>query len=173
MATSRKMPGGGAPSRLAIVGRWSGAAYEHIFYEQRLDYESILSRSGRAVAARRQPVGTHRRSRKNYSFIRSGKGWDVGSGGSTLKFFRLRRADYLLKNTSVSCTFWEPDPPGGPVPAPSVVLAHMITHTTPSPPRVPNYTLAHIHTHAGTAKSIVSGRSVCRAYARTQPHPPP
>ena len=29
---------------------------------------------------------------------------------STLKFFRLRRADYLLKNTSVSCTFWEPDP---------------------------------------------------------------
>ena len=29
---------------------------------------------------------------------------------STLKFFRLRRADYLLKNTSASCTFWEPDP---------------------------------------------------------------
>jgi hypothetical protein len=29
---------------------------------------------------------------------------------STLKFFRLRRADYLLKSTSVSCTFWEPDP---------------------------------------------------------------
>jgi hypothetical protein len=29
---------------------------------------------------------------------------------STLKIFRLRRADYLLKNTSVSYTFWEPDP---------------------------------------------------------------
>jgi hypothetical protein len=29
---------------------------------------------------------------------------------STLKIFRLRRADYLLKNTSASCTFWEPDP---------------------------------------------------------------
>ena len=33
---------------------------------------------------------------------------------STLKFFRLRRADYLLKNTSVSCTFWEPDPASSP-----------------------------------------------------------
>ena len=37
---------------------------EHIFYEQRLDYESILSRSGRAVAARRQPVETEERVRK-------------------------------------------------------------------------------------------------------------
>jgi hypothetical protein len=26
------------------------STYEHIFYEQRLDYESILSRSGRATA---------------------------------------------------------------------------------------------------------------------------
>jgi len=39
----------------------------------------------------------------------------MGPGGltmtnPTLKFFRLRRAVYLLKNTSVSCTFWEPDP---------------------------------------------------------------
>ena len=28
----------------------TGATYEHIFYKRRLDHESILSRSGRAMA---------------------------------------------------------------------------------------------------------------------------
>ena len=42
----------------------------------------------------------------------------MGPGGltmrrSTLKIFRLRQAVYLLKNTSVSRTFWEPDPSSG------------------------------------------------------------
>ncbi len=77
----------------------AGAAYEHIFYEQRLDYKSILSRSGRAVAARQQPVeteGREKRSKEDWSIctvsapqfthypsiiIRAGKGWECSLEG--------------------------------------------------------------------------------------------
>jgi len=85
----------------------AGAAYEHIFYEQRLDYKSILSRSGRAVAARQQPVeteGREKRSKEDWSIctvsapqfthypsiiIRAGKGWEC-SGRSEVPTQRDR-----------------------------------------------------------------------------------
>ena len=35
----------------------TGATYEHIFYKRRLDHESILSRSGRAMAHDKEQEG--------------------------------------------------------------------------------------------------------------------
>ena len=67
---------------------------------------------------------------------------------STLKFFRLRRADYLLKNTSVSCTFWEPDPAG----APAQRRQFSVVNKTDS--HLLEVTQTHIHIHTYTLTRV-------------------
>jgi hypothetical protein len=57
-------------SRIARVEKFVGSRFTPACNSQHVDYESILSRSGRAVA-RRQPVETERREK------RSKEGWRI------------------------------------------------------------------------------------------------
>jgi hypothetical protein len=79
----------------------AGAAYEHNFYEQRLDYESILSRSERATAHDEEPPRHFERSRTWEDFsISFQKRKEIRSASPASELSVLKRAGNAVCSTS-------------------------------------------------------------------------
>ena len=55
----------------------TGATYEHIFYKRRLDHESILSRSGRAMAHDKEQEGHSAVKQKTVDSLKNTHLWVV------------------------------------------------------------------------------------------------
>jgi len=88
-------------------------------------------------------------------------------------FETVRLRDALSRRVKVNAGGGRPSQrvlkrPGGPVPTPWWSSLTII-HTSPSP-RVPNHTLAHIHTHERTAQAIVSGEGQFAVRTRARSH---